>query len=471
MGKYTYIGGDYLENIGGNKIVYVKGNNETHSNGQIIQTAEKGIRFGEPKDPPVIEGIKEIVNCVVHFRRCSDYMDLNKAERKGEVEPDTSKIYGFDWMRDEYEDNYGYFWDSKNRDVDGKSINIKSPSSNYTNLEKEYDPYKIVWNKQNYYTPWLSIYETQKARLRVTMDWDKKPSVLEWDKAFSHPELLKLPDASSIEIKKGKGMFSSYQDIIIECIAPITEEKEIRLLADGELAGKLKIVPNKKRTLKISWCLVDITSKNKKGQRKDIEVLKDKLSKQKLDRFVKHLGLSQALINVDATETYTELYMNDLGYDWKKYTQFLGYKYDGSGVINIGTLETDCQLEYEKKYPKDENHIILFLINNYFPTPEVNRPNKIITEVPGSKAVGKAFELGSKYLSLFQGLEEHTKTVVHEILHDLTLHHSFDKDAKHKFKSYSTENFMDYCNEANDTRGSLWKWQWEQLWNYLDTKK
>lgn len=74
-------------------------------------------------------------------------------------------------------------------------------------------------------------------------------------------------------------------------------------------------------------------------------------------------------------------------------------------------------------------------------------------------------------MSLFQGIEEHTKTVVHEILHDLTLHHSFDKDAKHKFKSYNTANFMDYCDEANDTRDSLWKWQWKQLWNYLDTKK
>ena len=52
MGKYTYIGGDYFENIGGSKIVYVKGNNETHSNGQIIQTAEKVISFGKPKDPP-----------------------------------------------------------------------------------------------------------------------------------------------------------------------------------------------------------------------------------------------------------------------------------------------------------------------------------------------------------------------------------------------------------------------------------
>lgn len=52
MSKITYIGGDYIENIGGSKITYVKGNYEIHSNKQIIQTAEKGISFGEPESPP-----------------------------------------------------------------------------------------------------------------------------------------------------------------------------------------------------------------------------------------------------------------------------------------------------------------------------------------------------------------------------------------------------------------------------------
>lgn len=58
MSKITNIGGDYLENIGGSKKVYVKGNNEVHSNKQIIQTAEKGITYGEPEDPPKKEIIK-----------------------------------------------------------------------------------------------------------------------------------------------------------------------------------------------------------------------------------------------------------------------------------------------------------------------------------------------------------------------------------------------------------------------------
>ena len=86
MGKYTYIGGDYFENIGGSKIVYVKGNNETHSNGQIIQTAEKGISFGEPKDPPVKESEVDIK--VIK----TDFLPFGIANFKGEKENDIIKF-------------------------------------------------------------------------------------------------------------------------------------------------------------------------------------------------------------------------------------------------------------------------------------------------------------------------------------------------------------------------------------------
>jgi|GEM_PF-1296987 len=55
MSKITYIGGDYIENIGGSSKTYVKGNYVIHSNKQIIQTAEKGISFGTPKPAPKIK--------------------------------------------------------------------------------------------------------------------------------------------------------------------------------------------------------------------------------------------------------------------------------------------------------------------------------------------------------------------------------------------------------------------------------
>ncbi|WP_310556321.1 hypothetical protein [Flavobacterium sp.] len=62
MGKYTYIGGDYLENIGGSKKVYVNGKNEAHSNQQIIQKADGGNFYAKPEDAPKSEEEIQYVN-------------------------------------------------------------------------------------------------------------------------------------------------------------------------------------------------------------------------------------------------------------------------------------------------------------------------------------------------------------------------------------------------------------------------
>lgn len=100
-----------------------------------------------------------------------------------------------------------------------------------------------------------------------------------------------------------------------------------------------------------------------------------------------------------------------------------------------------------------------------------NKTEKTITENPLYQVRGSAFDLGSKYLILYKGFEEYPKIVVHEILHCLELRHSFDDDAKHMFKPYETENFMDYVyGEENDNRKQLWKWQWQIIWNYIDNQ-
>ena len=415
----------------------------------------------------------DITNCVVYFSECSDYMHLEREERKGFTVPDNSKIYGFDKMKSEYKDIYGYYWngdfeqENTNDGSKKKPINIKDPSAKYENLEKEYKPSIITWekakkDKNKYYMPWLSIANGQKVRLQITMKWDQKPKKLEWSKEYAG--LFKLPDINKIQ--KGK------QEITIECIGDITKEIELYLLADGKVAGRLGIVPNKKRTIKITWCLVDITGKDKKGRYTDIEALKNKLTQQQINRFVKYLGLSQALIEVDATETYKEIHLSDLGYTWDKYTKYPNYTYKGNAIINASDLQNDVIVEYERKYPKDEHTIVMFLYNKRRPTIKPDSTKKTITELEGQDVAGNAFDFGSKYLMLYTGFEDHFRIVIHEILHCLSLMHSFDKEAIHKFKAYETENFMDYVfKEKSDNRKHLWKWQWLQIWKYLDKMK
>ena len=315
--------------------------------------------------------------------------------------------------------------------------------------------------KNKYYAPWVSIHIGQKVRLQVEMDWKDRPQKLEWDKEFLYPNALKLPDLSQLPIKKG------LQNIEIECIGEIKEEIEIRVLADGKVAGRLQFVPNKKRKLKITWCLVDLSGKDKKGRYTDIEALKDKLTQQEINRFVKYLGLSQALIEVEATPTHKELYLNDLGYTWEKYTKIQNYKYEGNSIVNRSALQDDCKKEYEKKYLSDDNTIVMFLFNKRCPKVIRDRKNKTITEIEHQYIGGNAFDLGSKYLMLYKDFDENTKTVTHEILHCLSLQHTFSKDEFHKFKAYKTDNFMDYVSQ-NDNRKTLHKWQWLKIWKYLD---
>lgn len=50
-------------------------------------------------------------------------------------------------------------------------------------------------------------------------------------------------------------------------------------------------------------------------------------------------------------------------------------------------------------------------------------------------------------------------SIVHEIAHSLTLHHSFEHLQKHRFTKGSTENIMDYSTY----RRTFWKWQIDRM--------
>ena len=124
---------------------------------------------------------------------------------------------------------------------------------------------------------------------------------------------------------------------------------------------------------------------------------------------------------------------------------------------------------YEEVYPEDENNIVMFLVNYY--RPKFNVVNKVIIEKEGQRVGGESFGFGNKFCLLYSGFDNNFVTVVHEILHCLSLYHSFDIDAKHKFKAYETENFMDYAyGDESDNRKMLWKWQWERIWSLINSK-
>lgn len=70
---------------------------------------------------------------------------------------------------------------------------------------------------------------------------------------------------------------------------------------------------------------------------------------------------------------------------------------------------------------------------------------------------------------MYEGFEE--TVLVHEVLHCMSLSHSFCNVREHSFKALKTDNIMDYVNqagtsnrnpfEANDKINNFYKWQWE----------
>ncbi|WP_339699463.1 hypothetical protein [uncultured Marixanthomonas sp.] len=78
-------------------------------------------------------------------------------------------------------------------------------------------------------------------------------------------------------------------------------------------------------------------------------------------------------------------------------------------------------------------------------------------------------DTNGKFVVIYDGFDE--MVLVHEVLHCMSLKHSFGSVREHSFKALKTENIMDYNIEGtSDRRESLWKWQWEKLWEWHQNK-
>lgn len=83
--------------------------------------------------------------------------------------------------------------------------------------------------------------------------------------------------------------------------------------------------------------------------------------------------------------------------------------------------------------------------------------------------VKEAEAFNGKFVIIYEGFEE--MVLVHEVLHCMRLSHSFAAVKEHSFKAIKTDNIMDYAIQGQrDPRESLWKWQWEKLWEWHKNK-
>jgi hypothetical protein len=483
------------------------------------------------------ENTDEKVKCVAVFSTCSDYMDLTRQERRGTLEPDTAKLYGFDWMRDDYKDNYGYYWDSKRfkKDSDGNRTNEalcdKIPNMKFSKLEGEYEQIDNTYKpKEKYYTPWLSLLPDTSARVDLKLNWRSRPDEIKlvYDDAFitvSHEKI------NGKIIQSGTKKLS---DLLITCDSPYADQLAVEIHADDVVVGKLNMVPNTThRPINIGWCFVETQI----GKTRDEEKLDKIVDQEKLNKMLSHLGLRQALFKVNVAPSFETLNLpqsyplnqylvkakvcpniqqadSDIiagkvsidgeitskskrpttlvngGHEIRhnkikidpatvfslnitQYTTPKGWAYSGNkggknSIIEKGEFKKALFKAYRDDIGEHNGYdIVLVFVNKKAVTHKKDSSNKKIIE--RGVVSGEAEAFNSKFVVLYEGFEE--MVMVHEVLHAMTLRHSFGSPREHSFKAYKTKNIMDYTlGGATDNRESLWKWQWEKLWEWYTNK-
>lgn len=488
------------------------------------------------------------VECVAVFSTCSDYMDLDRQERRGDIEPDTTKLYGFDWMRESYNDNYGYSWDSRSfiKDRSGNPTTEakcdRVATMNFSNLQKVYgysatDESKRIENTyatdEEYYIPWLSLLPNASARVNLKIKWRNQPTEIK----LQYNDALLAVTHEKVTSKIIERGTKKIEDLLITCNTPFAEEQAIEVYADNILVGKLNIVPNATaRPVNIGWCFLE----TKNEGTTDIQKLETTVDQQKINKMLSYLGLRQALLEVNVAPAYeilnvpqsfplnqylveakvcasieqanTDILAGNVSINDEvvkkskhltktingrhevrhnrikidpatvfplnitNYTTPKGWTYN-SGPNNIGNEHVIVQKVPFKealfqKYRTDigENDgydMVLVFVNKNAVKFKADGANKKITAT--SYVSGEAEAFNSKFVVIYEGFKE--IVMVHEVLHAMSLRHSFDAGATHSFKAYKTKNIMDYTlGGETDKRESLWKWQWEQLWEWYRNK-
>lgn len=498
----------------------------------IIESIEAGGRTFMSDSKLFIKNLK----CVAYFEPCSDYMNLNRAERRGDKVPDESKLYGFDWMRSDYKNNYGYYWDARKfiKDKEGNNTTEadceKIPNMNFSKLEAQYE---IIKNQkeedEKYYVPWLSITKEASARVDLKFKWNHKPKeiLLEYDES-----ILEITH-ENIQDKKVSRIDKSYKNLTIRSLTSFSGELAISIKADGLLVGKLILVPNNKiRQVNVGWCFVEFENNGN-----DVKALGNEVNQQKITKMLTYLGLKQAQLDVSVAAKQHVLNLPQIF----SLNQFLvntgtcptllqaendilagNVSIDGNITSRKGDIDKvvtgDMEIRYNKavvnnevvfpinktKYttPKDwtysgkdgdkdsiidkvlfkndlfahyrniikENNgydIVLVFVNETATITQKDAINKKVTEI--SRLSGEAESFNGKFVVIYKGFKE--MVLVHEVLHCMSLSHSFASIREHSFKAIKTDNIMDYSIEnQTDPRKSLWKWQWEKLWDWHKNK-
>ena len=407
MSRIRKVKGHITEMVGGDYKIYSASDIVESATDKFHETANGGLFFGEPEDPPTPPDnpAKKKSELIVHFRRPDGY--------DGE--------FGFDWMRDDYKDI----------------------CSNFEELEKDYESIKIYGKP--YYVPWLSIFpgdykqQSEKGkgvRLKLEIESlnNSKDNVgTKIGLSASSPSLLVNP--TEIDSQK------SSHEIEIRCTEKIADDKifiEARDLASQNLVGKLNILRNDtiyRFTLFLIRLLDDPDKAENEEEKSQIKRANEFYLgdinddwKNSVANRVNNFGLNQALIQCDVV-------LKDI-------------KIDSKDWIKKGCLTEDKRIikspfrEVIKPLCEDKG-VCAFLCGF------LAKEKSDGSAWAGVNPTTLNHIICPQYI-YSDGADYAKRILLHEIGHVLGLEHTFDNDDAYELQMLKTDNIMDYPIDPKD---------------------
>ncbi|WFO17351.1 hypothetical protein M601_006490 [Cellulophaga baltica 4] len=385
---------------------------------------------GKSKQSEVLE-IKPKSKVLVNFRPHNGY--------KGE--------FGFDWFRVSDTSRQGDVW-YKNIVGNYKTGDFIQSDAQYVKLAKQYDqePHPIK-PKDIYLVPIMALYANESAKfsLKVEVEGsDAKKIEYIYDKDLFR---LSKPDVSH----KTVGKQTLADDVEITCIKEFGTDEYIEVLADGNFAGKLKVLANDKaHRYQANIVFVHV--------RTEITPTKPRRGVSTGEKTFLTKYLNQALIKPNIIKRDLDLKQDSI--------LNTTYKLNEGGAFQINSksgLHNHLDNEFNKVHPGFNNYFKVFFFDEEGGEVLVNSLRNPSFYYKGYN--GAARSLNSKEVVLFN--THNSSTTTHEILHAMGLAHSFDDAGLFTFKENLTENLMDYSHSVGIERISTWHWQWKTIWPNL----
>ncbi|MBD8082193.1 zinc metalloprotease [Chryseobacterium caseinilyticum] len=457
MSRIRIVQGKIFESIGEDFTYYSESHINEYSDEYHSEKSEKLIKKdGNPSKPPAGE---ITAKCLIQFRPHNNW--------HGE--------YGFDWVRvgdtgqagDKkwYRDIMGnYTYPKTKYGFDYCNPTFHNKTSEYDRLvTSEFRKMIVSWKKNGrypfyYVVPYLSLLPSYTAKLQLKIEIEEEPEKFEVE---YHTDYFTVKILKPLPLSVGKHTVDQCLDIT--CTNEFISDQEIIIKAykngEGKDVGKLIVVKNStsnQREIKVTLVSI-IKGKEKPNLSVETNFL-EKILRQSY--IIPTFQYSSISINpkVDLGKYFLQ---NTDTYDILN--KKLRDKVNLHGAKNNGFFDDSFRLFFSTDICEDfscnEKGFLLGQVE-YIPDKKILK----------SAVLPSVIIFDQKKFALKRPEAAHLakSTAMHELLHAMGLHHTFDEKSKYGFKQFETDNIMDYSDsETNITAKQTYRWQWQILKNIL----